>query len=310
MRELVPGHEEHLFNIYGRVVQTGESIRFENHAAYFNRWFDVYAWRYGEPRNRQVAVLFSDITERKQAEKQREQLIEELARSNRELEEFAYITSHDLKTPLRQVTGFLDLLQHRYAGHIDEKADHYIAQAVRGAEQMYNLIEDILIFSRVGFTEESLEEVDVDQLLSKSLINLRAEIEASGAEITSSGLPRVRGDENQLAQLFGNLIGNAIKYRKEQEPPRIRVTATQLQDAWEFRVEDNGIGFDQEYEGKIFQIFQRLHSDAEFSGTGIGLAICKKIVEQHGGRIRAQSNPGQGATFYFTIPFNRSKRPQ
>jgi two-component system, chemotaxis family, sensor kinase Cph1 len=222
------------------------------------------------------------------------------------LEEFAYITSHDLRTPLRQVASFLGLLKHRYAGHMDEKADHYIAQAISGAEKMYDLIEDVLSFSRVGFAGMSLEELDGDRVLSKSLMNLQTEIEASGAEITSSGLPLVVGDETQLIQLFQNLIGNALKYRIEEEPPRIQVSAVQRQEAWEFRVKDNGIGFDPQYEEKIFQIFQRLHRDTEFPGTGIGLAICKKIVEQHGGRIWAQSVPGDGSTFFFTIPAKRT----
>jgi PAS domain S-box-containing protein len=243
-----------------------------------------------------------DISDRTQAEEEREQLITDLDRSNRELEQFAYVASHDLQSPLRSVTGFLHLLSRRYQGKLDPEADEFIAYAVEGAERMHRLINDILAFSRVGTRGHPFEQVASEEPLAKALDNLRAEIEESGAEVTFGKLPVVTGDRNQLAQLFQNLVGNAIKYRKEGEPPRIHLAAEGKGAEWEFRVRDNGIGFDPLQAERIFQIFQRLHTSSEYPGTGIGLAICRKIVERHGGRMWVETEPGQGSTFYFTLP--------
>jgi PAS domain S-box-containing protein len=244
----------------------------------------------------------TDITELREAQLAIEKTVEELARSNRELEQFAYIASHDLQTPLRAVTGFLDLLSRRYKGQLGPEADEFISFAVDGAQRMHQLINDILAYSRVGTRGKPLERLESGEPLARALGHLKAEIEESGAEVTVGELPAVTGDRNQLAQLFQNLVGNAIKYRKKEEPPRIRITAEEKTGEWQFRVRDNSIGFDPQHADRIFQIFQRLHTISEYPGTGIGLAICRKIIERHGGRIWAESEPGQGATFFFTLP--------
>jgi PAS domain S-box-containing protein len=243
-----------------------------------------------------------NITGRKRAEEEREQLINDLYRSNQELEQFAYIASHDLQTPLRSITGFLDLLSRRYKGKLDSQADEFISFALGGAQRMHQLINDILAFSRVGTRGKPFEHLESREPLDWALGNLRAEIEEAGVEVTSDWLPMVIGERDQLAQLFQNLVGNAIKYRRPGEPPRIHIAAKEREGEWEFRVQDNGIGIDPQYARRIFQIFQRLHTVGEYPGTGIGLAICKKIVERHGGRIWVESEPGKGSTFFFTLP--------
>jgi PAS domain S-box-containing protein len=249
-----------------------------------------------------IAGTTRDITERKRAEEEREQLINDLSRSNQELEQFAYIASHDLQTPLRAITGFLDLLSRRYKGKLDPQADEFISFAVEGAQRMHQLINDILAYSRVGTRGKPFEHLESREPLDRALGNLQTEIEEIGVEVISDWLPMVTGDRDQLAQLFQNLVGNAIKYRRTGEPPRIHIAAEERADAWEFRVHDNGIGIDPRYAERIFQIFQRLHTVGEYPGTGIGLAICKKIVERHGGRIWVESEPGKGSTFFFTLP--------
>jgi two-component system, chemotaxis family, sensor kinase Cph1 len=244
----------------------------------------------------------TEITELREAQRALEKTNEELGRSNQELEQFAYIASHDLQTPLRSITGFLDLLSRRYQGKLGPEADEFIAFAVDGAQRMHQLINDILAFSRVTTHGLPFGPVDCRAILDRALVNLRAAIGESGAVISQGELPTVGGDESQLAQLFQNLVDNAIKYRKPGEPPRIHVAAEEKETEWVFRVEDNGIGFDPRHTERVFQIFQRLHTTSEYSGTGIGLAICKKIVERHDGRMWVETEPGQGSTFYFTLP--------
>jgi PAS domain S-box-containing protein len=246
-----------------------------------------------------------NITERKQVEEERERLIEDLARSNKELEQFAYIASHDLQTPLRTITSFLGLLARRYQGKLSPEADEFITFAVQGAERMHQLISDILAFSRIGIRGKPFEQLDSHATLQLALENLKSEIERSGAIITIEELPEVIGDRLQLAQLFQNLVDNALKYRKKDEPPSIHIAAVEKETEWEFRVRDNGIGIDPRYAERIFQIFQRLHNIDEYPGTGIGLAICRKITARHGGRIWMASEQGRGATFCFTLPKNK-----
>jgi signal transduction histidine kinase len=246
--------------------------------------------------------LQQEIAGRNRIEQEREQLISDLSRSNQELEQFAYIASHDLQTPLRSITGFLDLLARRYGGKLGPEADEFISFAVQGAQRMHQLINDILAYSRVGTRGNPFEALESREPLARALENLQAEIEENRTEITHDELPMVTGDRNQLVQLLQNLIGNAIKYRKSEEPPRIHIAAVDRKTNWEFRVHDNGAGIDPQYSERIFQIFQRLHTAAEYPGTGIGLAICKKIVERHGGRIWVESEPGKGSVFYFTLP--------
>lgn len=246
-------------------------------------------------------ALQEEITERRRVELELLQKARELARSNQELEQFAYVASHDLQEPLRMVASYVQLLARRYKGRLDQDADEFISYAVDGANRMQQLISDLLAYSRVGTRGRPFEETDSGAALARALANLHISITESGAEICCGPMPAVMADASQLTQVFQNLIGNAIKF-KGQEPPRIRVEAQQSDLAWVFSVSDNGIGIDPQYNNRIFVLFQRLHNRTEYSGTGIGLAICKKIVERHGGRIWLNSEEGKGTTFYFTIP--------
>ncbi|MBI5184587.1 MAG: two-component sensor histidine kinase [Nitrospinae bacterium] len=224
-----------------------------------------------------------------------------LDQSNKELQQFAYIASHDLQEPLRMVSSYVQLLQKKYKGKLDSDADEYIEFASDGARRMGNLINDLLAYSRLESQAKEFRLVDGENIFRNSLRDLQAAIKESGAVVTHDPLPRVMGDDVQLESLFQNLIGNAIKYRGKKTP-QIHVSVEMKPGEWVFSVRDNGIGIDPGYFGRIFVIFQRLHARHEYSGTGIGLAVCKKIVERHGGRIWVESEPGKGATFYFTIP--------
>ena len=248
-----------------------------------------------------VTSAIRDITMRKLTDVRLLQKMEELNRSNQELEQFAYIASHDLQEPLRMVAGFTQLLSRRYKGRLDADADEFIAYAVDGASRMQRLIQDLLTYSRVGTTKGILRETSSEQALGQALANLNSSIKAADAFVTHDPLPSVLGDETQLIQLFQNLIGNAIKYQKPGVP-RVHISAAKCElGRWMFSVRDNGIGIEQRYFEKIFGVFQRLHKREEFSGTGIGLAICKKIVERHGGHIQVESCPGHGSTFRFAL---------
>lgn len=229
------------------------------------------------------------------------QRAEELARSNAELSQFTYVASHDLQEPLRMVTSYTELLAHRYREKLDADALEFIDFASDGARRMQSLINDLLQFSRVDRKGKELEPTDCEATLDQILENLKISIEESGAIVTSDPLPMIMADRTQLGQLFQNLIGNAIKFRNE-DPPRVHVSVTCTSKEWVFSIQDNGIGIEPEYKDRIFHLFQRLHTREEFSGTGIGLAICKKIVERHGGKIWVESEPNKGCTFNFTIP--------
>jgi PAS domain S-box-containing protein len=246
-------------------------------------------------------ILVSEIiTEQRQAKEKLRRLNEKLLHSNRDLEQFAYVASHDLQEPLRAMTSYSQLLARRYQGNLDAKADKYIQYIVEGAIRMQQLINDLLSFSRVGTHGKELKLIACELVLSKVLDNLKVAITQSHAVVTHDPLPTVMGDETQLIQLFQNLIGNAIKFRRD-EPPQVHISAVERENEWAFEVRDNGIGIEPEYFERIFTIFQRLHSRSEYPGTGIGLAVCKKIVERHGGRIWVESTPGVGTTFHFTI---------
>jgi light-regulated signal transduction histidine kinase (bacteriophytochrome) len=242
-----------------------------------------------------------DITKRKLAEAALLQRTEELARSNTELVQFAYVASHDLQEPLRMVSSYVQLLARRYAGKLDADADVFIGFAVDGAKRMQHMINDLLAFSRVTTKGHGFEPVEADAALKLALVNLKMAIEESQASVTFDPLPVVNADSAQLTQLFQNLIGNAIKFRRK-EPPKVHVSVEKRAREWEFSVRDNGIGIEPQHLERIFVIFQRLNTAAEFPGTGIGLAICKKIVERHGGNLWVSSQPGAGSTFHFTIP--------
>ncbi len=224
-----------------------------------------------------------------------------MARSNQDLEQFAAVVSHDLQEPLRTISGFVQLLQKKYANQLDAEADTFIEHAVDGAKRMERLIKDLLAYSRVGTRRREPVPSDASGALRQAMHNLHESIQETGAEITHGELPTVRADPSQLAQLFQNLLGNAIKFRSEA-PPKIHVDARRDGDCWQFSVSDNGIGIDPKFQNEIFEVFRRLHTRGQYGGTGIGLAICKKIVDRHGGRIWVESQPGQGATFHFTLP--------
>jgi PAS domain S-box-containing protein len=249
----------------------------------------------------EVIGFAREITDRKKAEEALKTKTEELARSNKELEEFAYVASHDLQEPLRMVTSYVQLLARRYQNRLDSDADDFISFAVDGATRMHTLINGLLAYSRVGTQGKPFEPTNCEMILQQSLDNLKMTMEETGAVVTHDSLPTVMADNLQLGQLFQNLIGNAIKFHGE-EPPRVHVSVRPEGNQWVFSVRDNGIGIAPEFTERIFLIFQRLHGKEKYPGTGIGLAVCNKIVECHGGRIWVESELGKGATFYFTLP--------
>lgn len=238
---------------------------------------------------------------RQQAEQDLARKMDELARSNAELEQFAYVASHDLQEPLRMVAAYTQLLAERYSGKIDAQADKYIHYAVEGATRMQAMIQDLLAFSRAGRAEIDAQSVEVNDVVKVALENLQPVIQETGAVVKYDALPSVKANRIQITQLFQNLIGNAIKFRGEKAP-FVRIGAERRNGEWIFSVADNGIGIAEEYSEVIFAIFQRLHTRTEYSGNGIGLAICKKIVERHGGRIWVESEQGKGSSFKFTLP--------
>ncbi len=257
-------------------------------------------------------IVVHNVSDRKQAQEALAHYARDLERSNQELEQFAYVASHDLQEPLRMVAAYVQLLAKDYGGQLGADADEYIDFAVDGAKRMQRLIDDLLAYSRVGTRGQAFRPVNCEEVLREVLSSLRLAIEESGATVAAGPLPVVCGDRGQIYQLLQNLLANAIKFRAAV-PPAIHVSA-ELQPAesiqggsgdqarWLFSVRDNGIGIEPQYNKRIFVIFQRLHSRTHYSGTGIGLAICKKIVERHGGQIWVESAPGYGSTFYFTLP--------
>jgi PAS domain S-box-containing protein len=251
-----------------------------------------------------VTAAIRDITARKKAEALLLDTIAELKRSNDELGQFAYIASHDLQEPLRMVASYTQLLARRYKGKLDSDADEFIAFAVDGVTRMQRLIQDLLAYSRVGSKAQDFLDISSEDALQQALINLRSAIAESGALVTHGPLPSVLADETQLIQLFQNLIGNAIKYQNSKVP-RVHISvAKNGGEKWIFSVKDNGLGIDPQYFESIFGMFQRLHKREEFAGSGFGLAICKKIVERHGGAISVESQPGHGSTFSFVLAGN------
>jgi PAS domain S-box-containing protein len=249
-----------------------------------------------------VTAAIRDISTRKKAEAALLRNVQDLNRSNEELEQFANIASHDLQEPLRMVASYTQLLAKRYKGRLDADADEFIAYAVDGSNRMQGLIQDLLAYSRAGTNGREHRKTSTESVLKVALINLRATIEESGALVTHDPLPAIMTDDTQLAQVFQNLVGNAIKYRRAAIP-HVHVSASKSADKeWIFSVRDNGLGIDPQYFEKIFVIFQRLHGRDEFKGTGIGLAICKKMLERLGGRIWVESTPGKGSTFFFALP--------
>jgi PAS domain S-box-containing protein len=252
-------------------------------------------------------TLSRDITERKKMEKKVQQLVEELKRSNTELEQFAYVASHDLQEPLRMVSSYVQLLARRYKGKLAADADEFIEFAVDGSTRMMGMIQALLTYSRVGTKGKPPEPTNCEDILAQTLRNLQAALAEKGAEVTHDPLPTIMADGIQMVQLFQNLIGNGIKFQGEGVRPHVHVSVADKGDDWLFSFKDNGIGIDPQYKDRIFIIFQRLHGKQEYKGTGIGLAVCKRIVERHGGRIWVESELGKGASFCFTIPKHREE---
>ena len=298
-----PEHELQVATSEGRFEDEDWRVRKDGSRFWAN--VVVSALRDASGRVNGFVKITRDLTARKEAEDKIKRYAEELQRSNQELEHFAYVASHDLQEPLRTVSSFSQLLARRYQGKLHADADEFITFIVDGATRMQALINDLLAFSRIGTRGDPPAPVDWGKILQAAKENLEMAIAESGAVITNDPLPAVVADQTQLTQLFQNLFSNAIKFRRRGESPRIHVSAVRQGGAWQFSVRDNGIGIAPQYFDRIFIIFQRLHGREEYSGTGIGLAICRKIVERHGGRMWVESEPGKGSTFHFTIPDER-----
>ena len=253
------------------------------------------------PEGTMVLSAILDISERKRAMQSLAEQREELQRSNADLEQFAYVASHDLQEPLRMVATYAQLIAERYQGKLDERADKYIKYTIDGAKRMQQLIKELLEYSRVSSNAKVPIKVESALVVENAIQALKAAIDESGAEIVRCELPAVRADQAQLGQVFQNIIGNAIKFRSVRRPS-IHIGAERRNGKCEFWVADNGIGIDKQYAERVFQMFQRLHERGQYEGSGIGLAIVKKIVERHGGRVWFESEGGRGTTFYFTIP--------
>ena len=253
-------------------------------------------------------VLFMDITARVRAEQALRRTAAELEQSNIELQQFAYIASHDLRAPLRGICGFAQFLQQDYHGKLDATADEYIDQIVTGAQRMQQLINDLLAYSRVESRSRPFVATDLAEVFDDAIDLLRAEIQDAGGEVTRGDLPAVMGDPSQLSQLLQNLIGNGLKYHGDA-PPRVHLTAERNDSGWLIAVRDNGIGIDAKHHERIFEIFLRLHTNDKYPGTGIGLAVCRRIVSRHGGHLWVESQVGDGSTFYFTLPDRSTNQP-
>ncbi len=302
MRELNPAHEEHWFRIYGEIAKTGEPRGFVESAVLIDGWYEVYAFPIGEPGANRVAVLFTDITERMRTEAALQEYAMNLQRSNEDLKRFAHVSSHDLQEPLRSIVSFSQLLERRYKGQLGEDADEYIDFIVEGGIRMQALIQDLLAYSRVNTTRQDLRPTDTEDVLGAVERSLDVQLREAMARITHDPMPVVLADPLQLEQVFSNLVSNAIKFRRPDRPSEIRISAERVNGFWQFAVADNGIGIEPEYLDQIFVIFQRLHTKDRYPGTGIGLAIVKRIIDRHGGTVRVESTPGQGSTFFFTLP--------
>ncbi|EKD40144.1 MAG: hypothetical protein ACD_75C00161G0008 [uncultured bacterium] len=291
VRQIMPAIEPYWVETYGRVALGGKPVHIENFSAPLNRWFEVYAY---QTIPGFFAVFFTDITERKRAQ-------EALEQSNQELEQFAYVASHDLQEPLRAIVGFLQLLQSRYEDKVDEKGQHYIDRTVKAAHRMQTLIRELLTLSRVNSKGSTFLPTDFNLLVRGVLDNLHATVLEKKAEVTCGPLPTLQVDAGQIRSLFQNLLFNALCYN-ESPRPLINIDYRELDDSHRFQVQDNGIGIAPQFHQRIFIVFQRLHTESEYPGTGMGLALCKKIIERHGGTIWVESNPSGGSSFYFTLP--------
>ncbi|OEC86446.1 MULTISPECIES: PAS domain-containing sensor histidine kinase [Methanobacterium] len=291
-----------------KVLKTGEiqEMEYEFPSIHGLKFFHSYMVpEYDDGEIESLLVISHDVTQRRQLEEELKEIVKELRHSNEELQQFAYVVSHDLQEPLRTISSFTQLIERRYKNKLDSDADEFIEYIVVAAKRMQTLINDLLNYSRVA-TKKGFELTDMGDVLKSALNNLNTAIYENNAEITYENLPKIMAEPGQMIQLFQNLIGNAIKFRKPEVPPKIniKVCKDKNKEEYIFSIQDNGIGMEQQYAERIFTIFQRLHTKEEYEGTGIGLAISKKVVELHGGRIWVESKPERGSTFYFTVPAN------
>ena len=292
------------YHQYHKAMKTGKTVNFEEYYPAVKKWFEVTAY----PSEIGLSVYFKDVTGRKESEESMLRLNKDLKRqakelsiSNAELEQFAYVASHDLQEPLRMVTSFLTQLQKNYQDQLDERANKYIHYAVDGSKRMRQIILDLLEFSRVGKSLNDLEKIDLNRLIDEIGSLYKEKIDEKGAKIIKKELPVIYSHRTALFQIFQNLISNSLKYAKESEPPVIDIVAEEHEEVYQFTIGDNGIGIDEEYFDKVFIIFQRLHGRGEYSGSGMGLAIVKKWIESLGGQIWLRSKNGEGTKFTFTI---------
>jgi chemotaxis family two-component system sensor kinase Cph1 len=299
VRALLSGNIQ-TFSMEKRLVCKDEAVRWAN--------VTVSAMRDANGTPQYLICAIEDISERKLVQEllqasldTQTRYAQELTRSNAELEQFSYVASHDLQAPLSTIAGYAQLLEKRCHSQLDAQGNKFIRNIVNSCGRMQALIDDLLEYSRVGRSEKPFDVIDCNLVFEDACANLQLAIRQDQASVTRGDLPRVRGDSFQLLQLFQNLIGNAIKYRSS-EAPMVRVSASRQGDSWVFSVQDNGIGIAEQYHPRIFQLFQRLHSEKQYSGTGIGLAICQRIVDRHSGRLWVESEPNRGSTFYFSIP--------
>ncbi|HTY47955.1 MAG TPA: MEDS domain-containing protein [Methanomassiliicoccales archaeon] len=285
-------------DIYAEVARTGKAACFETYFQPMDKHFIISAF---SPMNGRFATAFLDVSRQKKLEGELERRLRDLARSNDELQQFAYVASHDLQEPLRMVLAYLALLDSKYRDQLGSKAKEYVDFAMEGGNRMRRLIDDLLEYSRVDTRGKPFSRVDMNSVAAKTLEVLKVPLEETRADIVINHLPDVLADESQMIQVMQNLIGNAIKFHGA-EVPQIHISASKAANEWVFAVKDNGIGLNMEHADKIFLMFQRLHAHDEYPGTGVGLAVTKKIIERHGGRIWVESEEGKGATFYFSIP--------
>jgi PAS domain S-box-containing protein len=266
-------------------------------------WTDVSTTLHRDQNDNPLFFIttINDTTSRKKTEEQLKSTMQNLERSNQELEQFAYVASHDLQEPLRMVSSYTQLLERRYKDKLDQDANEFIQYAVDGATRMQKLINDLLDYSRVTSRGKEFTIVDTSQVLGQTISNLQESIIENTALITNDDLPKVKADESQILRVFQNLIQNALKFKNKSELPKIHISCKKNNDFYEFSIRDNGIGMDMQYHDRVFTIFQRLHTKEEYPGTGIGLSICKRIIERNGGKIWFESKVNEGTTFYFTL---------